>query len=851
MFTDLLYGFVIKPIELLIELVFSLVYKINGNPGIAIIFVSLAVQLLVLPMYKRSDALQEEERKKQQVMKPWVDHIKKTFKGDERFMMIQAYYREVGYKPSSSIKGSLSLLLQIPFFIAAYNYLSNLEILKGASFGFLADLGTPDGLIVMGGISLNLLPILMTVFNIVSGIIYTKGFPLKDKVQTFGLALIFLVLLYNCPSGLVLYWTLNNLFSLLKNVVMKLFFKNEDKEKETDNPPVSPFVKGLFTACSIILTVFLGCIIPLSVIGASPVEFINKSYGPMGLMLNTLAVFAGIFLLWMRIFFILSGERGKKVFTCVMAAISVSAIINHYATGRNLGNMTPYLIYDNQPAYPLWIMIVGIVVLTLCFVFVSLMMKKREKTLKQLYQIGAAAMVVIAAFSAFSTYSSFTESNKGGNGSADDKIFTLSKNGRNVIVFMVDRAISGFIPFHIKEKPELVNMYDGFTFYSNTVAFGSATNYSTPSLFGGYEYTPEEINKRKDQTLLQKHNEALTVMPKLFLDNNYSVTVSDPPWAGLQWIPDLSIYDKYPGIRSFITEGVYSGDMAAVYGVQYEKKQKHNFIYYSIMRGAPAAVRNLIYDKGEYLAIPVEMNISQEFINAYSALTKLPDLTEIKDDSSDNFLMMQNSTPHAMVMLHKPDYTPGTPNRVPEEILSGMEENGLTIRLDTAEQKSLYDTNMAAILRIGEWLDFLKKQGVYDNTRIIICSDHGWGCGQFDNLLIDPHNNREVSNFAALLMVKDFGDKGFKSDDTFMTLADIPTLATKGVIDSPINPFTGHEINSDPKSGELHITAGMHWMPTDSNGYTFNCEGGAWWSVRGNIYDTGNWKRLREGLENE
>ena len=62
----------------------------------------------------------------------------------------------------------------------------------------------------------------MTLINIVSGIIYTKGHPLKSKIQVYGLAVVFLVLLYHSPSGLVFYWLLNNVFSLIKNIISKL-----------------------------------------------------------------------------------------------------------------------------------------------------------------------------------------------------------------------------------------------------------------------------------------------------------------------------------------------------------------------------------------------------------------------------------------------------------------------------------------------------------------------------------------------------------------------------------------------------------------------------------------------------
>ena len=80
----------------------------------------------------------------------------------------------------------------------------------------IKDLGAPDGLIVIGGIAINLLPILMTLINVISSALYLKGFPLKTKIQLYGMAAFFLVFLYNSPSALVFYWTLNNLFSLIK-----------------------------------------------------------------------------------------------------------------------------------------------------------------------------------------------------------------------------------------------------------------------------------------------------------------------------------------------------------------------------------------------------------------------------------------------------------------------------------------------------------------------------------------------------------------------------------------------------------------------------------------------------------
>ena len=226
-FPTLLYTFLISPLELLFEVIFTIANKIIGNPGISIIALSIAVNFLVLPLYKRADELQAEERDIQAKMAYRIKRTKQTFKGDERFFMLQEYYRINKYKPIYALKSSASLLLQIPFFIAAYRLLSGMQSLQGMPFGFIADLGKEDASFMIGSFPVNILPILMTAINIISGVIYTKGHPLKSKIQVYGLAVVFLVLLYHSPSGLVFYWLLNNVFSLVKNI----FYKLKDPKK--------------------------------------------------------------------------------------------------------------------------------------------------------------------------------------------------------------------------------------------------------------------------------------------------------------------------------------------------------------------------------------------------------------------------------------------------------------------------------------------------------------------------------------------------------------------------------------------------------------------------------------------
>ena len=68
----------------------------------------------------------------------------------------------------------IPILLQIPFFIAAYHFLSTLGKLNGAAFLFISDLGVEDALLSIGTFKINLLPVLMTMINMISTFVYTK-----------------------------------------------------------------------------------------------------------------------------------------------------------------------------------------------------------------------------------------------------------------------------------------------------------------------------------------------------------------------------------------------------------------------------------------------------------------------------------------------------------------------------------------------------------------------------------------------------------------------------------------------------------------------------------------------------
>ena len=162
--------------------------------------------------------------------------------------------------------------------------------------------------------------------------------------------------------------------------------------------------------------------------------------------------------------------------------------------------------------------------------------------------------------------------------------------------------------------------------------------------------------------------------------------------------------------------------------------------------------------------------------------------------------------------------------------------------MENVSQYEFYEMNMAAFMSLGKWFDYLKEQGVYDNTRIIVVSDHAYGVGQYDELLFNNDGaDFDAQGFIPLLMVKDFGSKGFKVSDEFMTNADTPALATQGLINNAVNPFTGNPL-SDPekKKGPQKVIFSGAWDVLTNGTNTFDRS--QWYSVKDNVWERSNWK---------
>ena len=195
------YAIFVFPLRYLMNFVLSSVTGWTGDVGAAILVLSLIVNTVLLPLYYLAEKWQNKERSIQRVMAPRLAAIKKNHRGEDQYNRMRALYKEYHYHPVQGLRTSFGFLIQVPFFIAAYTLLSHNPLLENASFLFLRNLSEPDALIPFGAVSLNLMPLLMTVLNLFSSLIYARKLSLGERGKLILVAVLFLVSSLSCIFG--------------------------------------------------------------------------------------------------------------------------------------------------------------------------------------------------------------------------------------------------------------------------------------------------------------------------------------------------------------------------------------------------------------------------------------------------------------------------------------------------------------------------------------------------------------------------------------------------------------------------------------------------------------------------
>jgi len=196
-------------------------YGVIPNYGFVIILITILVRLVTAPLLGRQMRSMKKMSTQMQALKPRLDAVKEKFGDDKQKMSEETMkaYKEAGVNPLGMLSGCLPLFLQFPVFIGLFYALQSAIELRQAPFiGWITDLSVPESLFVIPGLDLPLrvLPLVM------GGSMWlqqkltpqTSMDPAQQQMMMTLMPIMFTVLFYQFPSGLVLYWMVSNFLAI-------------------------------------------------------------------------------------------------------------------------------------------------------------------------------------------------------------------------------------------------------------------------------------------------------------------------------------------------------------------------------------------------------------------------------------------------------------------------------------------------------------------------------------------------------------------------------------------------------------------------------------------------------------
>lgn len=204
------FGYLGKFVYVILEYI----NKIVHNYGWAILILTLLMQVVLLPLTLKSYKSMAEMQKLQPLMKQLQD----KYKSEPQRLNVEVMNLYKVHKVNP-FGGCLPMLLQLPIFFALFNTIKNAVELRNAPFIFwIKDLSLPDTIFSLAGININVLPLLMGIGMFVQQKM-TMTDPQQAKMMMF-MPVIFTVMFWSFPSGLVLYWFVNSLVSMAGQYVI-------------------------------------------------------------------------------------------------------------------------------------------------------------------------------------------------------------------------------------------------------------------------------------------------------------------------------------------------------------------------------------------------------------------------------------------------------------------------------------------------------------------------------------------------------------------------------------------------------------------------------------------------------
>jgi YidC/Oxa1 family membrane protein insertase len=252
-FDSVMSARILKPIVIFLEIMINGFYNWTGSYGLAIILMTIVIKIILYPLTYKSF----KSMRRMSALQPKINEIRERYKSNQQQMNreVQAMYKKEKVNPMG---GCLPLILQLPIFYALYTLLSGMIALRNESFLWIKDLSLPDTVATIkmavpllgyrvggqGFTDINVLPFVMTGSTLLQSKLSSGDQSAQQaKMMTYLFPLIFFFIFWNMPSGLVLYWTIQNVLTIGQQYMIDYRMKKKASTPEPDKKTHAPAKK--------------------------------------------------------------------------------------------------------------------------------------------------------------------------------------------------------------------------------------------------------------------------------------------------------------------------------------------------------------------------------------------------------------------------------------------------------------------------------------------------------------------------------------------------------------------------------------------------------------------------------
>ena len=881
---EFFYLLFIFPLEQFLGLFLRGIFSATKNGALSVVLLSLFINLFLLKLLKCSDKKAAIQSARQAKFDERINRWKTVYSKTKVFAFTQTLYRQNHYHPIFALSSLGGLAIQIPFFLAVYFLIQNGNALPNADFASFSAINSSLGI--------HILPILMTAITLLNVFLSSKETAARIQGSIIAVLFLILLykmphaLVLYWTTNMV--FSLCRTLFKTKNKINKIYFLKTQKTaardfsfylKHAHRILISLIFIGAFAFVFALMQeretaqyenitktvsfylIFLGFvgffyflflirqkiiknsfadfknIILLSVFNIAflicvfvPFELYNSDISQFhpSFTFKTLFGLIGAFLFvsFLMLYFI--SFFNKKWFIAFLLSVILSlGILNIFWLTGIYGVMDRFVFQTpvySTPELFLWQNASNTVALFLAAAFVYFLFFK----IKIIFKITLCTFVFVSTFQAYQIFQMrFEEESKyENNAHYENELFSYAKNHKNIVVIVLDMFTGSHFPYLLQFFPELKTQLDGFVWFDNAVSSANATVYTLPSIIAGEYYTIINQNKRRQNRDEATQNAYFNTL-NAFLEADYQVSLlsketlsATPHSSNFFWLNDHRALQHY-----FLQNNTHASF-----------KDTHIFdishlLSFGVFKFASDGhIRHAIYNGGKWFFATPPMDNSKVIDNIASFYA----FSRIQNANANRatFKFIHSEITHFPFGINaqggKCNYLmPGTifPKPPWKKTYAVFAEQNKDRSLNAQH----FDSEACSLFLLNNFLTWLKTENIYDNTQILIVSDHPGS----DSAFKVPPLPFGIFGQDILFLFKDFGARGkLQTDSRLMANFDAATIFCENLNNSCPNVLP-NILKNYPKNRAI-----LHARPRD----TSKNPDSLWniyhaYRIQGNLYD--------------